>query len=167
MSEEKENSMYVHQVDYETFLKVISNVTDVNKMFVYSMPNKASSYADDSFKLINTLNEYIGGDESWRIHTSKNVSLKVQDNVVSVGDYIINGTNVCLCIPRINSFIIIPDETSLYKDVVDPTKIIQLTNCICVTPLLMQLTDEPVEGEENKFNLGVNYQVITNVKPAN
>lgn len=167
MSEEKENSMYVHQVDYETFLKVISNVTDVNKMFVYSMPNKASSYADDSFKLINTLNEYIGGDESWRIHTSKNVSLKVKDNVVSVGDYSINGTNVCLCIPRINSFIIIPDETSLYKDVVDPTKIIQLTNCICVTPLLMQLTDEPVEGEENKFNLGVNYQVITNVKPAN
>lgn len=167
MSEEKENSMYVHQVDYETFLKVISNVTDVNKMFVYSMPNKASSYADDSFKLINTLNEYIGGDESWRIHTSKNVSLKVQDNVVSVGDYIINGINVCLCIPRINSFIIIPDETSLYKGIVDPTKIIQLTNCICVTPLLMQLTDEPVEGEENKFNLGVNYQVITNVKPAN
>lgn len=68
---------------------------------------------------------------------------------------------ICMCIPRINSFIIIPDENSLIRGVKDPTKIIQLTNCICVTPLLMKLTDEPIDGEKAKFNLGVSYEVIT------
>ena len=162
MSEVKEkvNSMYVHQIDYDTFLKVVANVTNVNKMFVYNMPNKASSYAEDSFKLINTLNDYIGSEEDWRITTYKNVNFVQSDGKVTVGDYEISGTILCMSIPKINSFIIIPDSDSLYKGSLDPTKIIQLTNCICVTPLLMRLTDEPIEGEEEKFNLGVTYEVI-------
>ena len=158
--EEKGTSMYVHQIDYATFLQVVANVTNVNKMFVYSMPNKASSYADDGFNLINTLNGYIGGEEDWRISISKNVNFGINDDKVFVGDYEISGTLLCMSIPKINSFIIIPTTESLYKGTADPTKIIQLTNCICVTPLLMKLTDEPIDGEENKFNLGVSYEVI-------
>lgn len=158
--EEKVNSMYVHQIDYDTFLKVVANVTNVNKMFIYNMPNKASSYAEDSFKLINILNDYIGSEEDWRITTYKNVNFVQSDGKVKVGDYEICGTVLCMSIPKINSFIIIPDSDSLYKGSSDPTKIIQLTNCICVTPLLMRLTDEPIEGEEEKFNLGVTYEVI-------
>lgn len=154
------NSMYVHQIDYDTFLKVVANVTNVNKMFVYNMPNKASSYADDGFSLINTLNDYIGGEESWRITTYKNVDFNITDRKVNVGDYEISGSLVCMSIPKINSFIIIPDSDSLYRGSYDPTKVIQITNCICVTPLLMKLTDEPIEGESEKFNLGVSYEVI-------
>ena len=157
---EKVNSMYVHQIDYDTFLKVVANVTNVNKMFVYNMPNKASSYIEDSFKLINTLNDYIGGEDDWRITTYKNVNFANEDGKIRVGDYEIAGTMLCMSIPKINSFIIVPDSNSLYKGSADPTKIIQLTNCICVTPLLMRLTDEPIEGEEEKFNLGVTYEVI-------
>lgn len=159
--EEKGTSMYVHQIDFDTFCKVIQNVTNVNKMFIYNMPNKASSYADDGFNLINVLNEYIGGEEDWRITTLKNVDFGINEGKIYVGDCEISGTIICMCIPRINSFIIIPDENSLIRGVKDPTKIIQLTNCICVTPLLMKLTDEPIDGEESKFNLGVSYEVIT------
>jgi hypothetical protein len=158
--EEKGTSMYVHQIDYATFLQVVGNVTNVNKMFVYSMPNKASSYADDGFNLINTLNGYIGGEEDWRISISKNVNFTINEGKVYAGDYELSGSLLCMSIPKINSFIIIPDSNGLYKGSADPTKIIQLTNCICVTPLLMRLTDEPIEGEEEKFNLGVSYEVI-------
>jgi hypothetical protein len=160
VKEEKGTAMYVHQIDYKTFLQVVANVTNVNKMFVYSMPNKASSYAEDGFNLINTLNGYIGGEDDWRISVSKNVNFGINSGKVYAGDYEISGTMLCMSIPKINSFIIIPDETSLYKGTADPTKIIQLTNCICVTPLLMRLTDEPIEGDENRFNLGVSYEVI-------
>lgn len=158
--EDKGTAMYVHQIDYATFLQVVANVTNVNKMFVYSMPNKASSYAADGFNLINTLNGYIGGEEDWRISISKNVNFSINSDKVYVGDYELSGSLLCMSIPKINSFIIIPDNNSLYKGTTDPTKIIQLTNCICVTPLLMKLTDGPIDGEENKFNLGVSYEVI-------
>lgn len=164
MSEEIKNttnSMYVHQIEYETFLKIVANVTNVNKMFIYNMPNKASSYASDGFNLINTLNEYIGGEEDWRISTTNtNVNFSINDGKIIVGDCELTGAVLCMSIPKINSFIIIPDDNSLIRGVKDPTKIIQISNCICVTPLLLKLEDEPIEGEDDKFNLGVSYEVI-------
>lgn len=163
MSEEVKdtvNSMYVHQIEYETFLKVVQNVTNINKMFIYNMPNKASSYANDGFNLINILNEYIGGEESWRINSDDNVNFVINEGKIFVGDCELSGSILCMSIPKINSFIIIPDENSLIRGVKDPTKIIQFTNCICVTPLLLRLADEPIEGETEKFNLGVSYEVI-------
>jgi hypothetical protein len=65
-----------------------------------------------------------------------------------------------MCIPRINSIILIPDENSTINGVKDPTKIIQLTNCISVTPLLVRLLDDKVEGEDEKFQLGLTYEII-------
>jgi hypothetical protein len=41
------------------------------------MPNKAEKYAGDGFGLISTLNNFIDGDEDWRIQKENNVSLKV------------------------------------------------------------------------------------------
>lgn len=162
-------SMYVHLVDYDTICKVLNSVTDVNKMFVYNMPNKAEKYGDDAFELINLINDYIGGDEDWRITRHKNVKINISDNIIRVGDWEIKGIVKCLCIPKINSIIIIPDDSSVCNGAKEPTKIIHLSNCISVTPLLIKLTDEPIEGEENRFNLGLRYEVITppsNEKPT-
>ncbi len=55
-SNDKGTSMYVHQVEYNTLLEILGKVTDVNKVFTYSMPNKAESYASSGFELINVLN---------------------------------------------------------------------------------------------------------------
>lgn len=165
---EKGTSMYVHQIDFETLLQVVSKVTDVNKMFIYNMPNKAEKYNEDTFELINILNDYIGGDEDWRIKRERNVRFSINDNKISVGNWVISGIVNCLCIPKINSLIIIPDGESTCNGSKEPTKIIQLTNCIAVTPLLVRLTDEPME-EEGKYNLGLSYEVITptvNEKPS-
>lgn len=159
--EEKGTSMYVHQVDYETLCKVLSTVTDVNKMFTYNMPNKASKYAEDSFELINTLNEYIGGEDDWRINREKNVKLRVENSIIKVSDWEVHGVTSCLCVPKINSIILIPDDNSTRNGMKEPTKIIHLSNCIAVTPLLVRLSDEPIDGEDNKYRLGMTYEVIT------
>lgn len=166
--EEKGASMYVHQIDFDTLLQVVSKVTDVNKMFIYNMPNKAEKYNDDTFALINLLNDYIGGEDDWRITKEKNVRFTIKDNKIYVGEWVISGIVNCLCIPKINSLILIPDGEATCNGSKEPTKIIQLTNCIAVTPLLVRLTDEPME-EEGKYNLGLTYEVITpmvNEKPT-
>ena len=69
MSEEENtaNEMFVHQIDYETLKGILKNVTDVNMVITYNMPNKADSYKDDGFSLIKTLDSYINGDDNWRI----------------------------------------------------------------------------------------------------
>lgn len=159
-SNDKSTSMYVHQVEYNTLLEILGKVTDVNKVFTYSMPNKAESYASSGFELINVLNEYIDGQDDWRITKETNVKLKVQGDTIMLSKCLIKGTKLVMCIPRINSIILIPDENSTINGVKDPTKIIQLTNCISVTPLLVRLLDDKVEGEDEKFQLGLTYEII-------
>lgn len=156
--EEKGTSMYVHQVEFETLKEVLAKVTNANKVFTYSMPKKAESYADSGFELINTLNDYIDGEEDWRINKETNIDVSVNEQGVIVGNSLIVGTKLTLCIPRINSIIIIPSDGSLINGAKDPTKIIQLTNCISVTPLLVRLLDE--KGDDDTFRLGMTYQVI-------
>jgi hypothetical protein len=129
------------------------------------MPNKAESYANDGFNMINVINSYIDSDESWRIDSKTNVRLSIKDNKIEVGDWVITGSKLNMCIPTINSIIIIPDENSTVRGVKDPTKIIQLTNCISVTPLLVRLTDEPIEGEPEKFKLGMTMELISPTPP--
>lgn len=157
--QEKGTSMYVHQVKYDTFRAILGKVTDVNKVFTYTMPNKAQNYANDGFGLISTLNQYINGDDDWRITKESNIKVTNLEDKIVIGDWIITGTKYVLCIPRINSIIIIPDDTCTYKGSKDLTKIIQLTNCIAVTPLLVRLLDEPTETPET-FNLGMTYEMI-------
>lgn len=154
-NEEKGTSMYVHQVEFETLKEVLAKVTNANKVFTYSMPKKAESYADSGFELINTLNDYIDGEEDWRINKETNVDVSVNEQGVIVGNSLIVGTKLTLCIPRINSIIIIPSDGSLINGAKDPTKIIQLTNCISVTPLLVRLLDE--KGDDDTFRLGMTY----------
>lgn len=161
IEETKGIPMYVHQVDWDVILKILSNVTDVNRLHTYSMPNKAESYAANGFEMINVINGYIDTDESWRIDSKTNVRLSIDDGKIKVDDWVVTGSKLNMCIPTINSIIIIPDENSTCRGVKDPTKIIQLTNCISVTPLLVRLTDEPIEGEEDKFKLGMTMELIT------
>lgn len=168
--EERGIPMYVHQVDWDVILKILSGVTDVNRIHTYSMPNKAESYAGNGFEMINVINSYIDSDESWRIDSSSNVKLSINEEKIIVGDWIITGSKLNMCIPTINSIIIIPDENSTVRGIKDPTKIIQFTNCISVTPLLVRLTDEPIEGEPDKFKLGMTMELIapvTNTEPKN
>lgn len=158
--------MYVHQIDYTTLKSVLEKVTDVHLSFVYNMPKKATSYKNDGFTLIKELDHYANSDEDWRITKDKNINLQIIEDKIHVGEWVIGGTELVLCIPRINSIIIIPNEDSTYKNTKEPTKILQLTNCISVTPLLLVLGDEPDENNEGKFKLSIGYEMISNKKPT-
>ena len=157
---DKNLMMYVHQINYNTLLEVLSKVTDVHVSFVYTMPKKAVSYKEDGFSLIKELDYYANSDEDWRISKEKNISLNIADDKIIVGDWILHGTELVLCIPRINSLIIIPNQESTYKGTKQPTKILQLTNCISVTPLLLVLGDEMDEENPEKYKLSIGYQII-------
>ena len=159
MSDETKE-LYVHQIDYEVLLKILSNVTYVSRFCTYNMPTKADKYAENSIELINTLDEYIGGEEDWRVSKESDVNFSITDGIINIGDWMVSGTKSCICLPKINSIILIPDDESRFKGVKEPTKILHLVNCVAVTPLLVRLTDEPIEGEDKKFNLGMTLEVI-------
>lgn len=159
MSDETKE-LYVHQIDYEVLLKILSNVTYVSRFCTYNMPTKADKYAENSIELINTLDEYIGGEEDWRVSKESDVNFSITDGIINIGDWVVNGTKSCICLPKINSIILIPDDESRFRGAKEPTKILHLVNCVAVTPLLVRLTDEPIEGEENKFNLGMTLEVM-------
>lgn len=159
----KEEGMFVHQVEWDVIEQLISNANNVNKLFTYTMPKKAESYAKDGFKLLEEINKY-GEDEeeSWRIGLETNVQMSYEDGKLKVGDWEINKSLLNICIPAINSIIIIPDGESTYKGNKEYTKIVQLTNCIAVTPLLIKLIDVPNEDEnKQKYSLGMRMEIIT------
>lgn len=159
--------MYVHKVEWDVLCGILSNVNNVNKLFTYTMPNKAESYSNDGFKLVEEINRYgSSADEDWRVSTEGNLSITCEGGVLNVGDWVVKGSTLNLCIPAINSIVIIPTTDSTYKGNRELTKIIQLTNCISVTPLLMKMEDVPIEGEEGKFNLGVSLELIKTETPA-
>ena len=88
--------------------------------------------------------------------------MSYEDGKLKVGDWEINKSLLNICIPAINSIIIIPDGESTYKGNKEYTKIVQLTNCIAVTPLLIKLIDVPNEDEnKQKYSLGMRMEIIT------
>lgn len=158
--------MYVHQIGFDVLKNVLKKVTNVSLTFTYNMPNKVCSYKNSGFDLIRQLDEYANGDESWRITKDKNLQLHINDGKLYVGEWVITETSLVLCIPQINSIIILPDEESTFRGGKEPTKIIQLSNCISVTPLLLVLGDEPDLDNQGKYKLSVGYQIIDNTKTA-
>lgn len=126
------------------------------------MPKKAESYADDGFNMLEEINKFgETEDESWRISLEVDVKISFENDKLIIGDWIVEKSLLNICIPTINSIIIIPSTESTYKGNKEYTKIIQLTNCISVTPLLIKLLDIPMEEDENKFKLGMNMEIIT------
>ena len=126
------------------------------------MPKKAESYASDGFKMLEEINKFgESEDESWRISLEVDVKISFENDKLIIGDWIVEKSLLNICIPTINSIIIIPSTESTYKGNKEYTKIIQLTNCISVTPLLIKLLDIPMEEDENKFKLGMNMEIIT------
>ena len=70
----EESLMYIHQVEFDVITKILEKVTNVNKVLIYNMPNKAEKYADDAVELISMLNEFNNSDEDWRITIKENVN---------------------------------------------------------------------------------------------
>ena len=161
MSDENKTMMYVHHVEWDVILEILKAANNVNKVFTFNMPNKATSYVNDGYSLLEVINSYSENeDDKWRIGMEANVSLMVGDEFVQIGEWKIEKSDLNICIPTINSIIIIPNENSTYRGGKEPTKILQLTNCISVKPMLVRLSDVPVEGEEGKYNLGMSMELI-------
>lgn len=70
----EESLMYIHQVEFDVITKILEKVTNVNKVLIYNMPNKAEKYADNAVELISVLNEFNNSDEDWRITIKENVN---------------------------------------------------------------------------------------------
>lgn len=163
----EEIKMYVHEIDWDTLCDILTDVNNVNKLFSYNMPKKAETYANDGFSLVNEINAY-GSDEEekWRVEMENNLSLQCENGVLIIGDWVIQEAALTLCIPKINSIIIIPKNGCKHKGNNEYTKILQLTNCVSVTPLLLRLRDVPKNEEMTEFDLGVNLEIIKEEKPT-
>ena len=159
---EEHHQMYVQQIDWKTFIPLIERVTNVNRVYMYNMPNKADTYSNDVINLITTLDMYLTGDEEWRVTNENNVPFKVdkERDVISVGNWVLNEAKLILCIPKLNSFFIIPGGESTYKGSPSPTHIIQLSNCISVMPMLLTMREFPDKEKEGVINIGMAYEMI-------
>lgn len=162
-TDETQHQMYVQQIDFDTFKTITQRVTNVGKLFVYNMPNKASKYIDDIPEMIKTLDSFLTQQEQWRITSEKTVSYKCGQEIY-VGDWVINDVELILCIPKINSFIIVPNGQSTFKGTKSPTSILQLSNCISIMPMLLVMKDQPDPQNQGKFNISMGYQFIVKDK---
>lgn len=161
-TEEDVHQMYVQQVDWKTFTPLIEKVTNVNRVYMYNMPNKAESYTNEIVDLIKTLDGYLSSDEEWRVTNESNVPFKYdkQENKIYVGNWVLTEANLILCIPKLNSFFIIPSNESTYKGSYAPTTIIQLSNCISVMPMLLCMREIPDKKKKGVINIAMTFEMI-------
>lgn len=162
-NEEVQHQMYVQQVDWETFKPLVSRVTNVNRLYMYNMPNKAERYASDVVSLIQTLDEYLSGDEDWRVTDEKNVEFgfNVEEDKIVIGSWVFGKPLAILCIPKLNSFFIIPDNDATYKGSKSPTHVLQLSNCISIMPMLLTMREVPDNEKEGVINIAMAYEMVS------
>ena len=161
-TEEIQHQMYVQQIDWETFTSLVEKVTNVNRVYMYNMPDKAEKYAGEIVDLIQTLDNYLSSDEDWRVTNESNVPFKyiTNEDKICVGNWVISEPKVILCIPKLNSFFIIPSANSTYKGSPSPTHIIQLSNCISIMPMLLCMREIPDNEKEGVINIAMTYEMI-------
>ena len=164
MSEEtKENDVkkiYLQSINYETLLKIVQDVNVVETIYLYSMPNHIKTYAKNVENTVQTIFSFFENeDDRWRATNMKHVDFSVNSESINFGGLKIVDIDLCICMPITNSIIIIPGQESI-KLGWDVTKVIQLSNMISLTPMLLRLTD--MEDEENPPNhkISVSYEVI-------
>lgn len=159
---EEVHQMYVQQIDWDTFKSLIDRVTNVNRLYMYNMPNKAESYISDIVNLIKTLDTYLSTEDSWRVSDEKNVLFKYdkERDKLFVGNWVLNEPKLILCIPKLNSFFIVPDKDAKYKDGTSPTTILQLSNCISVMPMLLTMREMPDTEKEGVINVAMAYEML-------
>lgn len=155
-----EQSIYVQQIDWDMFLSLVKKVTNVNRLYSYNMPNKASKYVDDIVGLIKTLDDFISGEDNWRVTHECNVKFFIDGDKVRVGDWEIANSLLTLCIPKLNSFFIIPNDDSSFKGGKNPSQILQLCNCYSIMPMLLTMKEVQDEEKENVTNVALSYEMI-------
>ena len=161
-TEEVQNQMYVQQLEWETFTSVIEKITNVNRLYMYNMPTKADKYVEDVVGMIQTLDEYLSGDDEWRVTNDKNVLFKYdkESDKVVVGNWMFGKPLLILCIPKLNSFFIVPDKDATYKGSPSPTTIIQLSNCISVMPMVLMMNEVPNPEKEGSYNISMSFEMM-------
>ncbi len=157
---QQQKYLYVQQLEWNTFLKIVEKVNNVNKVYEYNMPNKATSYQQDMIGMIGILDSFLNGDEKWRVSKHGNVSFSIKDEKIYVGDWVIEKGHNIIAIPKINSFFIIPPDGSTNRGISDPTKVIQLINCISIMPMLLKMEDVKSEEKQGQFKISVGYEPI-------
>ena len=106
---------------------------------------------------------YVSYDGSNVITTTNAYLVSNDEYIIFDGNNKILDADLCICMPIVNSIFVIPGPESI-KSGWDVTKIVQFTNLISLTPMLLRLTD--VEDEENPPNhkISVSYEVIEKKK---
>lgn len=159
---EETKKIYLQSISYDTFLKIIHNVNLVDSIYMYSMSNHIKNYSNNVEETVQTIFSYYENeDEKWRIANMRQVELTINsdEEIVNFGGTRICDAALCICMPITNSIILVPGQKSI-ENGWDVTKIVQFTNMISMTPMLLKLMD--VEDEENPPNhkISVSYEVI-------
>ena len=159
---EETQQMYVQQLEWDVFKSVIERITNVNTLYMYNMPNKAEKYSEDIVGLIQTLDIFLRGDDEWRVSDEKHVPFKYdsENDKILVGNWVIGKPHLILCIPKLNSFFIIPDNEATYKGSPNPTQIIQLSNCLSVMPMILVMNEVPNEEKEGSYNISMSFEML-------
>lgn len=156
------HQMYVQQLEWDAFIPIVNRVTNVNRLYMYNMPNKAEKYTNDIVELIQTIDEYLSGEDKWRVTDEKGVRFlyNKEDDKLEVGGWVIGKPKLILCIPKLNSFFIVPDENATFKGSPSPTTIIQLSNCISIMPMVLSMSEVPDPEREGGYNISLAYEML-------
>lgn len=160
-SEGEIKKVYLQSISFETLLKIVKGTDKIGSLYMFSMPNHIKTYISDVEKTTQSIfSIFENEDERWRVKSASNVDIKSNDESIVFGpNNTILDADLCICMPIVNSIFIIPGPKSIEAGW-DVTKIVQFTNLVSLTPMLLRLTD--VEDEENPPNhkISVSYEVL-------
>ena len=160
MSVEENKKLYIQSVSFETFLKIVNGTDLVDMLYLYNMPNHIKSYAKDVENTAQSIfSIYENEDELWRVKKYRGMDIEVDDKSLKFQNSTIVDAELVLCLPIINSIIIVPGPESI-KLGWDVTKILQLTNLVSLTPMLLRMTDVLDEDNPPNHKISISYEVI-------
>ena len=159
-SQEEIKKFYIQSVNFETFMRIVAEVNMADSIYLYNMPNHIKTYAKDVNETTKAIfNIFENEDEKWRAKAAKNVQIQISESGISFSNMNIVDCEMCLCMPIINSIILIPGPKSIEMGW-DVTKIVQFSNLISMTPMLLRLTDVEDENNSSNHKISVSYEVI-------
>lgn len=153
MEKEEEKANIIHSIALSDLFGFLKRATCVDAVVTYMLPKRAADYKGKAAELIGELVSYHKGDESWRIKKEKTVQAKTGEDSATLGNRTVYDAEMVLALAGANSFFVVPGPKSIERGGFNPAEVVQLSGLITLRPLLLHLSDEPVDEKDGVWRL--------------
>lgn len=165
MSVEEQEMVNIQAVDFTTLKTMTERIGFVHRYITFNMPNKASTYVQDSSNLSNFIQQMIDytksdSEENWRVEELKNVKYgNIEGGICIADNKTLFDVEKCLIIPKLQIVFVVPGEKSVKEGGFNAAHVICLIGLISTMPLMMKFDSVPDPNDSSKQALSVSYEI--------